>query len=126
VPDAEARITLDVPPPTSAMSNPLYSRPGDGQTGGVAAPANACALPSRGERGAGAPDVVDDLPVLGALKYNFVVGSMNRGGPNGARSELDDRFPAHSAAAMFSDRLHGDNFLVRVDSRTRQPPQLLK
>ncbi|MBX9363437.1 deoxyribose-phosphate aldolase [Streptomyces sp. WAC04114] len=40
-------------------------------------------------------DILDDLLLLGALDGKVVLGSMNRGGLQGARFELDDRFTGH-------------------------------
>ena len=40
----------------------------------------------------GTPDILDDLLLLGALDGKVVIGSMNRGGLQGASFELDDRF----------------------------------
>ena len=42
-----------------------------------------------------APDVVEDLLLLGALDRKLVFGSMNRGGLPGAAFEVDDRFTAY-------------------------------
>ena len=46
----------------------------------------------------GTPDILDDLLLLGALEGKVVIGSMNRGGLQGAGFELDDRFTAYRAA----------------------------
>ncbi|MFI9171371.1 Cgl0159 family (beta/alpha)8-fold protein [Streptomyces lincolnensis] len=40
-------------------------------------------------------DILDDLLLLGALDGKVVMGSMNRGGLQGASFELDDRFTGH-------------------------------
>ena len=45
----------------------------------------------------GTPDVLDDLLLLGALDGKVAIGSMNRGGLQGASFELDDRFTAYTA-----------------------------
>ncbi len=46
----------------------------------------------------GTPDVVEDLLLLGALEGKVVIGSMNRGGLDGATWTLDDRFTGYDAA----------------------------
>ena len=48
----------------------------------------------------GTPDILEDLLLLGALEDKVVIGSMNRGGLQGAVFELDDRFTAYDAAAI--------------------------
>src|SRR5437763_6466205 len=40
----------------------------------------------------GSPDVVEELLLLGALEGKIVIGSMNRGGLDGASWTMDDRF----------------------------------
>ncbi len=66
------------------------------------------ALPPGVDGVLGTPDILDDLLLLGALEDKVVIGSMNRGGLQGAAFELDDRFtrtaprtspPAASTAA---------------------------
>ena len=42
----------------------------------------------------GSPDVVEELLLLGALEDKVVIGSMNRGGLDGATWTMDDRFTA--------------------------------
>ncbi len=62
------------------------------------------------------PDVLEDLLLLGALDDKVVIGSMNRGGLQGAAFELDDRFTAYSAAADLAARgLDGGKMLTRID-----------
>ncbi|SMF05556.1 deoxyribose-phosphate aldolase [Streptomyces sp. Amel2xC10] len=60
-------------------------------------------------------DILDDLLLLGALDDKVVMGSMNRGGLQGAVFELDDRFTGHRAEDI--DRLNFDagKLLLRVD-----------
>ncbi|MFG2571257.1 deoxyribose-phosphate aldolase [Streptomyces sp. NPDC048481] len=60
-------------------------------------------------------DILDDLLLLGALDGKVVMGSMNRGGLQGAVFELDDRFTGHRAQDI--ERLHFDagKLLLRVD-----------
>jgi hypothetical protein len=62
----------------------------------------------------GTPDIVEDLALLGALDGKVVVGSMNRGGLQGAAFEIDDRFTAYSAEAIVAARLDVAKLLVRI------------
>lgn len=62
------------------------------------------------------PDVLEDLLLLGALEGKVVIGSMNRGGLQGATFELDDRFTGYGTAAdLTSRRLDGGKMLTRID-----------
>lgn len=62
------------------------------------------------------PDVLEDLLLLGALEGKVVIGSMNRGGLQGAAFELDDRFTAYGCAADLAKRgLDGGKMLTRID-----------
>lgn len=60
-------------------------------------------------------DILDDLLLLGALEHKVVMGSMNRGGLQGAGFELDDRFTGHRPEDI--DRLGFDagKLLLRLD-----------
>jgi hypothetical protein len=62
-----------------------------------------------------APDVVEDLLLLGALDRRLVVGSMNRGGLAGAVWELDDPVTAYTAESIVTSGLDGGKLLVRID-----------
>lgn len=62
-----------------------------------------------------APDVVEDLLLLGALDDKVVIGSMNRGGLPGAVFEADDRFTAYDADGIERFGLDGGKMLVRID-----------
>ena len=62
----------------------------------------------------GTPDVLDDLLLLGALEGKVVVGSMNRGGLQGAVFELDDRFTAYTADEIAARGLDGGKMLTRI------------
>ncbi|WP_374969608.1 deoxyribose-phosphate aldolase [Terrabacter sp. BE26] len=62
----------------------------------------------------GTPDVLDDLLLLGALEGKVAIGSMNRGGLQGASFELDDRFTAYSAAEIAARGLDGGKMLTRI------------
>jgi hypothetical protein len=62
----------------------------------------------------GTPDILDDLLLLGALEDKVVVGSMNRGGLQGASFELDDRFTAYRAEDIAACGLDGGKTLTRI------------
>jgi hypothetical protein len=63
----------------------------------------------------GTPDVLEDLLLLGALDDKVVIGSMNRGGLQGAVFELDDRFTAYDAPAIEAMGFEGGKMLTRID-----------
>ena len=48
----------------------------------------------------GTPDIVEELLLLGALEGKVVIGSMNRGGLDGATWTMDDRFTGYDAASI--------------------------
>lgn len=60
-------------------------------------------------------DILDDLLLLGALDHKVVVGSMNRGGLQGARFELDDRFTGHRAEDIARLGFDAGKLLLRLD-----------
>ncbi|WP_426567030.1 class I fructose-bisphosphate aldolase [Angustibacter sp. McL0619] len=62
----------------------------------------------------GTADVLDDLLLMGALDGKVVIGSMNRGGLQGAVFEFDDRFTGYTAAEIASRGLDGGKMLTRV------------
>jgi DhnA family fructose-bisphosphate aldolase class Ia len=62
----------------------------------------------------GTPDILDDLLLLGALEDKVVIGSMNRGGLQGASFELDDRFTAYRAQDIAENGLDGGKMLTRI------------
>jgi len=62
----------------------------------------------------GTPDILDDLLLMGALEDKIVIGSMNRGGLQGAAFELDDRFTAYRAADIAALGLDGGKMLARI------------
>lgn len=62
----------------------------------------------------GTPDILEDLLLLGALDGKVVIGSMNRGGLQGASWELDDRFTAYTAEAVRRLGLDGGKMLTRI------------
>lgn len=63
----------------------------------------------------GSPDVVEELLLLGALEGKVVIGSMNRGGLDGASWTMDDRFTGYDAAAIERFGLEGGKMLLRID-----------
>jgi len=60
------------------------------------------------------PDIVEDLLLLGALEDKVVIGSMNRGGLQGAEFELDDRFTGYDARGCAQMGLNGGKMLTRI------------
>jgi DhnA family fructose-bisphosphate aldolase class Ia len=62
----------------------------------------------------GTPDILEDLLLLGALEGKVVIGSMNRGGLQGATFELDDRFTAYRAQDIAAHGLQGGKMLTRI------------
>lgn len=62
----------------------------------------------------GTPDVLDDLLLMGALEGKVAIGSMNRGGLQGASFELDDRFTGYTAAEIARRGLDGGKMLTRI------------
>ncbi|MCT9932685.1 deoxyribose-phosphate aldolase [Planotetraspora sp. A-T 1434] len=69
----------------------------------------------------GTPDIIEDLLLLGALDDKIVIGSMNRGGLQGAVFEFDDRFTAYDTESIVAMRLDGGKMLCRIgleDERT--------
>lgn len=65
----------------------------------------------------GSPDIVEELLLLGALDGKVVIGSMNRGGLDGATWTMDDRFTGYDAASIASHGLEGGKMLLRIDDR---------
>jgi len=63
----------------------------------------------------GSPDVVEELLLLGALEDKVVIGSMNRGGLDGATWTMDDRFTGYDADAVERFGLEGGKMLLRID-----------
>jgi DhnA family fructose-bisphosphate aldolase class Ia len=62
----------------------------------------------------GTPDILEDLLLLGALEDKVVIGSMNRGGLQGAEFELDDRFTGYDARGCAEMGLNGGKMLTRI------------
>ena len=65
----------------------------------------------------GTPDVVEELLLLGALEDKVVIGSMNRGGLDGATWTMDDRFTGYDTARIAANGLDGGKMLLRIDDR---------
>jgi hypothetical protein len=65
----------------------------------------------------GSPDVIEELLLLGALEGKVVIGSMNRGGLDGASWTMDDRFTGYDAASIGANRLEGGKMLLRIDDQ---------
>jgi hypothetical protein len=63
----------------------------------------------------GSPDVIEELLLLGALDGKVVIGSMNRGGLDGASWTMDDRFTGYDAASIAACNLEGGKMLLRID-----------
>jgi len=63
----------------------------------------------------GSPDIVEELLLLGALENKVVIGSMNRGGLDGATWTMDDRFTGYDAASIEASGLEGGKMLLRID-----------
>lgn len=63
----------------------------------------------------GTADILEDLLLLGALEGKVVIGSMNRGGLQGAVFELDDRFTGYDAAGIAAMGFDGGKMLTRID-----------
>jgi DhnA family fructose-bisphosphate aldolase class Ia len=63
----------------------------------------------------GTADILEDLLLLGALEHKVVVGSMNRGGLQGAAFELDDRFTGYDADTIAGMGFDGGKMLCRID-----------
>ncbi|MFJ5263760.1 deoxyribose-phosphate aldolase [Streptomyces sp. NPDC088387] len=60
-------------------------------------------------------DILDDLLLLGALDGKVVMGSMNRGGLQGAAFELDDRFTGHRPEDLTRLGFDAGKLLLRID-----------
>jgi hypothetical protein len=63
----------------------------------------------------GSPDVIEELLLLGALDDKVVIGSMNRGGLDGASWTMDDRFTGYDADTIAANGLEGGKMLLRID-----------
>ena len=74
----------------------------------------------------GSPDVVEELLLLGALDDKVVIGSMNRGGLDGATWTMDDRFTGYDAASIAACGLEGGKMLLRIDDRDPSTASVLE
>jgi hypothetical protein len=63
----------------------------------------------------GSPDIIEELLLLGVLDNKVVIGSMNRGGLDGATWTMDDRFTGYDAASIAALGLQGGKMLLRID-----------
>ena len=63
----------------------------------------------------GTADVLEDLLLLGVLDDKAAIGSMNRGGLQGASFEFDDRFTGYDAATLARMGFEGGKMLCRID-----------
>jgi hypothetical protein len=61
--------------------------------------------------------VVEELLLLGALEGKVVIGSMTRGGLDGADWTMDDRFTGYDAASIKAFGLDGGKMLLRLDDK---------
>jgi DhnA family fructose-bisphosphate aldolase class Ia len=62
----------------------------------------------------GTADILEDLLLSGLLEGKVVLGSMNRGGLQGAEFEFDDRWTGYDADTLASNGLDGGKMLTRV------------
>lgn len=60
------------------------------------------------------PDILEELAVLGALEDKVVIGTMNRGGLDGAVWAMDDRHTAFGPKDIEVAGLHGGKMLLRI------------
>lgn len=63
----------------------------------------------------GTADIIDDLALLGALDDKLVVGSVNRGGLQGAVFEMDDRLTGYRVSELASQGLDLGKLLLRIN-----------
>lgn len=62
----------------------------------------------------GTADILEDLLLSGLLEGKVVLGSMNRGGLQGAEFEFDDRWTGYDADTLATNGLDGGKMLTRV------------
>lgn len=75
----------------------------------------ATALSSPGVDGVlGTADILEDLLLAGLLEGKVVIGSMNRGGLQGAEFEFDDRWTGYDADTLAANGLDGGKMLTRI------------
>lgn len=73
-----------------------------------------------------APDVIEDLLLLGALDDKVVIGSMNRGGLPGTAFEIDDRFTAYDPESIEENGLDAGKLLLRIDPHDHATAAMLE
>ena len=74
----------------------------------------------------GSPDIVEELLLLGALEGKIVIGSMNRGGLDGASWTMDDRFTGYDAPSIAAFGLEGGKMLLRIDDSDPAVPSTIQ
>lgn len=62
----------------------------------------------------GTADILEDLLLMDLLDDKIVVGSMNRGGLQGATFEFDDRFTGYGVGELTRHGLDGGKMLLRI------------
>ena len=62
----------------------------------------------------GTADILEDLLLCGLLEGKIVIGSMNRGGLQGAEFEFDDRWTGYDVDTLLTNGLDGGKMLTRV------------
>ncbi|HQZ00035.1 MAG TPA: deoxyribose-phosphate aldolase [Propionicimonas sp.] len=62
----------------------------------------------------GTADILEDLLLAGLLEGKMVIGSMNRGGLQGAEFEFDDRWTGYDADTLATNGLDGGKMLTRI------------
>lgn len=62
----------------------------------------------------GTADILEDLLLSGLLEGKIVLGSMNRGGLQGAEFEFDDRWTGYDVETLAANGLDGGKMLTRV------------
>ena len=62
----------------------------------------------------GTADILEDLLLSGLLEGRIVIGSMNRGGLQGAEFEFDDRWTGYDADTIAANGLDGGKMLTRI------------
>lgn len=62
----------------------------------------------------GTADILEDLLLSGLLEDKLVIGSMNRGGLQGAEFEFDDRWTGYDAETLAAHGLDGGKMLTRI------------
>jgi DhnA family fructose-bisphosphate aldolase class Ia len=62
----------------------------------------------------GTADILEDLLLSGLLEGKVVIGSMNRGGLQGAEFEFDDRWTGYDADTLAANGLDGGKMLTRI------------